>query len=31
MVNDLQLKEVRLVFFQAPDAEIFLQNQKFSG
>jgi len=30
LVNDLQLKEVRLVFFRAPDAEIFLQNQKFS-
>ena len=28
--NDLQLKEVRLVFFRAPDAEIFLQNQQFS-
>jgi O-acetyl-ADP-ribose deacetylase len=30
LANDLQLKEVRLVFFQAPDAEIFLTNQKFS-
>ena len=29
--NDLQLKEVRLVFFQEQDAEIFLENQKFSG
>jgi len=29
--NDLQLKEVRLVFFQPEDAEVFLQNQKFSG
>src|SRR5262249_2920740 len=28
--NDLQLKEVRLVFFQAQDAEVFLENQKFS-
>jgi O-acetyl-ADP-ribose deacetylase len=28
--TDRQLKEVRLVFFQAPDAEVFLQNQKFS-
>jgi O-acetyl-ADP-ribose deacetylase len=28
--TDLQLKEVRLVFFQARDAEVFLQNQKFS-
>jgi O-acetyl-ADP-ribose deacetylase len=28
--NDRQLKEVRLVFFQARDAEIFLQSQKFS-
>jgi O-acetyl-ADP-ribose deacetylase (regulator of RNase III) len=27
--NDLQLKEVRLIFFQAQDAEIFLQHQKF--
>jgi len=31
LVNDLQLKEVRLVFFQAQDAEIFLANQKFSS
>ncbi|MDX6305131.1 MAG: O-acetyl-ADP-ribose deacetylase, partial [Blastocatellia bacterium] len=30
LATDLQLKEVRLVFFQARDAEIFLQNQKFS-
>ena len=29
--NDLQLKEVRLVFFQPHDAEIFLENQKFTG
>jgi O-acetyl-ADP-ribose deacetylase (regulator of RNase III) len=29
--NDLQLKEVRLVFFQQPDAETFLENQKFTG
>jgi O-acetyl-ADP-ribose deacetylase len=29
--NDLQLKEVRLVFFQRQDAEIFLQHQKFSA
>jgi len=28
--TDRQLKEVRLVFFQAQDAEIFLENQKFS-
>jgi O-acetyl-ADP-ribose deacetylase (regulator of RNase III) len=28
--TDLQLKEVRLVFFQAEDAAIFLQHQKFS-
>lgn len=28
--TDRQLKEVRLVFFQAPDAEVFLANQKFS-
>ena len=28
--TDRQLKEVRLVFFQSSDAEIFLQNQKFS-
>jgi O-acetyl-ADP-ribose deacetylase len=30
LATDRQLKEVRLVFFQAPDAEIFLQNQKFT-
>ena len=30
LANDLQLKEVRLVFFRAPDAETFLANQKFS-
>ena len=28
--TDRQLKEVRLIFFQAQDAEIFLENQKFS-
>ena len=28
--TDRQLREVRLVFFQAPDAEIFFENQKFS-
>ena len=28
--TDRQLKEVRLVFFQAPDAEVFLAQQKFS-
>ena len=28
--TDLQLKEVRLVFFQAQDAEMFLAHQKFS-
>lgn len=28
--TDRQLKEVRLVFFQARDAEVFLANQKFS-
>jgi O-acetyl-ADP-ribose deacetylase (regulator of RNase III) len=28
--TDRQLKEVRLVFFQAQDAEIFLEHQKFS-
>jgi O-acetyl-ADP-ribose deacetylase (regulator of RNase III) len=28
--TDRQLKEVRLVFFQSGDAEIFLQSQKFS-
>lgn len=30
LANDFQLKEVPLVFFQAEDAEIFVQNQKFS-
>jgi O-acetyl-ADP-ribose deacetylase len=30
LATDRQLKEVRLVFFQAGDAEIFLENQKFS-
>ena len=29
--KDLQLQEVRLVFFQPQDAEMFLKNQKFSG
>jgi O-acetyl-ADP-ribose deacetylase (regulator of RNase III) len=29
--TDHQLKEVRLVFFQQPDAEAFLENQQFSG
>jgi O-acetyl-ADP-ribose deacetylase (regulator of RNase III) len=28
--TDRQLKEVRLVFFQARDAEVFLRNQKFT-
>src|SRR5437870_5839879 len=28
--TDRQLKEVRLVFFQPQDAEVFLENQKFS-
>jgi O-acetyl-ADP-ribose deacetylase (regulator of RNase III) len=28
--TDRQLKEVRLVFFEASDAEVFLENQKFS-
>src|SRR3989442_3304751 len=28
--TDHQLKEVRLVFFQARDADVFLENQKFS-
>jgi O-acetyl-ADP-ribose deacetylase (regulator of RNase III) len=28
--TDRQLKEVRLVFFQERDAEVFLQNQQFS-
>src|SRR2546426_4521057 len=31
LATDRQLKEVRLVFFQAQDAEIFLANQKFSA
>lgn len=30
LATDRQLKEVRLVFFRAPDAETFLQHQKFS-
>src|SRR5229473_480307 len=30
LTTDRQLKEVRLVFFQARDAEVFLQHQKFS-
>src|SRR5213078_639960 len=30
LANDLQLKDVRLVFFQSADAEVFLANQKFS-
>ena len=30
LATDRQLKEVRLVFFQARDAEVFLQSQKFS-
>ena len=30
LAKDKQLKEVRLVFFQKRDAEIFLENQKFS-
>jgi len=30
LANDFQLKEVRLIFFQASDAEIFLANQGFS-
>ena len=29
LATDRQLKEVRLVFFQAPDAQVFLENQKF--
>jgi O-acetyl-ADP-ribose deacetylase (regulator of RNase III) len=29
LANDLQLKEVRLIFFQAQDAEVFLESQKF--
>ena len=28
--TDRQLQEVRLVFFQPRDAEVFLENQKFS-
>ena len=28
--TDRQLKEVRLVFFQASDADVFIENQKFS-
>jgi O-acetyl-ADP-ribose deacetylase (regulator of RNase III) len=31
LANDLQLKEVRLVFFQGEDAKVFLDNQKFRG
>ena len=30
LATDRQLKEVRLVFFRAQDADIFLANQKFS-
>ncbi|HSP61912.1 MAG TPA: O-acetyl-ADP-ribose deacetylase [Pyrinomonadaceae bacterium] len=30
LATDRQLKEVRLVFFQAQDAEVFLAHQKFS-
>ena len=30
LATDRQLKEVRLVFFQPRDAEVFLENQKFS-
>src|SRR5437899_10681754 len=30
LATDRQLKEVRLVFFQKRDAEVFLENQKFS-
>jgi O-acetyl-ADP-ribose deacetylase (regulator of RNase III) len=30
LATDRQLKEVRLVFFQTRDAEVFLGNQKFS-
>jgi len=30
LATDRQLKEVRLVFFQARDAQVFLENQKFS-
>ena len=31
LATDRQLQEVRLVFFQTRDAEVFLENQKFSG
>lgn len=30
LATDRQLKEVRLVFFQSQDADVFLQHQKFS-
>jgi len=30
LATDRQLKEVRLIFFQARDAEVFLMHQKFS-
>jgi O-acetyl-ADP-ribose deacetylase (regulator of RNase III) len=30
LTTDRQLQEVRLVFFQPSDAEVFLQNQKFT-
>ncbi len=30
LTTDMQLKEVRLVYFQARDAEVFLEHQKFS-
>src|ERR1700694_3947149 len=30
LATDMQLQEVRLVFFQPRDAEVFLENQKFS-
>ena len=30
LTTDHQLKEVRLVFFQARDADVFLENQEFS-
>ena len=30
LARDRQLKEVRLVFFQAQDAEVFLEHQKFN-
>jgi O-acetyl-ADP-ribose deacetylase (regulator of RNase III) len=29
LANDTQLKELRMVFFQDTDAEIFLENQRF--